>query len=228
MTIQKDIQRKRIIAASVVILVLFCDQLIKILVKTGMTLHSAIMLCGTWAQLYFTENKGMAFGMDFIGTYLLCGFRIIAVSLLSYGLAKVITKRAPIGFIICLSLITAGAAGNIFDNLFYGLIFSESTEYSVASFVPFGEGYGNFCGGKVVDMFYFPLIDTILPEWVPLKGGQRFIFFAPIFNLADAAISCGGFVLVVFYRRTFSFYFDKLTQKPAKADTDNPNEEDAK
>ncbi len=170
----------------------------------------------------------MAFGMDFIGTFVLCGFRIIAVSLLCYGLAKVITRRAPIGFIVCLSLVTAGAAGNIFDNLFYGLVFSESTEYSIASFVPFGEGYGKFCSGKVVDMFYFPIIDTILPEWIPFRGGHRFIFFAPIFNFADAAISCGGFALVVFYRKTFSVYFDKLTAKPSKGNADESKEENAK
>lgn len=226
MTERKEINRKRIIAVSVVILILFCDQLIKIFVKTGMTLHSTIPICGTWVQLYFTENKGMAFGMDFIGTFVLCGVRIIAVSLLAFGLSKMIVRRAPTGFIVCLALVTAGAAGNIFDNLFYGLIFTESTEYSIASFVSFGEGYGSFCGGKVVDMFYFPIIDTVLPEWVPFRGGQRFIFFAPIFNLADSAITCGGFALVVFYRKTFSVYFDKLFTKRSKEEdneSDNKN-----
>ena len=127
--LKNTVREKGIIAVSVIILILLFDQWLKIGVKTSMLLHESIVLVPDWAQLFFTENKGMAFGMEFVGTYLLCGFRIVAVSLLSYGLWRVIRLKAPVGFIVCLALVTAGAAGNIFDNLFYGLIFTESTPY---------------------------------------------------------------------------------------------------
>ena len=200
--LKNTVREKGIIAVSVIILILLFDQWLKIGVKTSMLLHESIVLVPDWAQLFFTENKGMAFGMEFVGTYLLCGFRIVAVSLLSYGLWRVIRLKAPVGFIVCLALVTAGAAGNIFDNLFYGLIFTESTPYSVASFAPFGEGYGSFLSGKVVDMFYFPLFTW--PEWMPWVGGD--VFFGAIFNFADASISCGAVALAFFYYKYISVF----------------------
>ena len=200
--LKNTVREKGIIAVSVIILILLFDQWLKIGIKTSMLLHESIVLVPDWAQLFFTENKGMAFGMEFVGTYLLCGFRIVAVSLLSYGLWRVIRLKAPVGFIVCLALVTAGAAGNIFDNLFYGLIFTESTPYSVASFAPFGEGYGSFLSGKVVDMFYFPLFTW--PEWMPWVGGD--VFFGAIFNFADASISCGAVALALFYYKYISVF----------------------
>ena len=201
-------QKLRAIAISVVLLVLLCDQVIKFFVKTNMMLHHHIELIGQWAQLYFTENAGMAFGLNFMGTIFLCSLRIVAVVILIYFLHKIVKLGASCGFIICIALVLAGAAGNIFDNVFYGLIFTESTDYSVASLVPFGEGYGGLFSGQVVDMFYFPIIDTFLPSWVPFRGGCHFVFFAPIFNLADSAITCGGIALILFYRHSFSRFFN--------------------
>lgn len=202
-------QKQRVTAVCVILLILFCDQLIKYLVKTSMSLYESVSMAGNWAILYFTENKGMAFGVDFMGTFFLCLVRIVAVVLLAYYLSKAIKKNVPTGLIICLSLVLAGAAGNIFDNMFYGLIYSESTPYSVASLVPFGHGYGQLFTGRVVDMFYFPIIQTTWPDWFPFWGGHRFVFFSPIFNFADSAITCGGFAAVIFYHKTFSKYVGK-------------------
>ena len=199
-------------AIAVVLLVLFCDQYIKFLVKMNMTLHESISMIGDWAILYFTENQGMAFGLDFMGgTLVLCLLRIVAVGVLGFYMNRAIKNGVPTGLVICMSLVLAGAAGNIFDNLFYGLIFTESTSYSVASLVPFGYGYGSLFSGRVVDMFYFPIINTVLPDWVPFKGGEPFVFFSPIFNFADSAITCGGLATVLFYHKRFSHYF--VTEK---------------
>lgn len=154
-----------------------------------------------WFYIYFTENEGMAFGMDFISTQILSVFRIVVVGVFVWLLAKVVRGRYPIGLLVCMSLIVAGAAGNIFDNSFYGLVFDESTPLEVASVVPMGSGYGQFLTGRVVDMFYFPLIDSYWPEWMPFVGGEHFVFFSAIFNFADAAISCGAVALLIFYHR---------------------------
>ena len=159
-----------------------------------MPLHSSINMIGEWAILFFTENKGMAFGWDFIGTTFLTLFRVFAVVVLVLYMLQLIKRNFSLGYIVCVALVLAGATGNIIDNLFYGLIYSESTPC----------GYGGFLEGKVVDMFYFPIIDTTLPQWLPLKGGERFIFFSPIFNFADAAITCGGIAILLFYRKAFS------------------------
>ncbi len=169
-----------------------------------MPLHSSINMIGEWAILFFTENKGMAFGWDFIGTTFLTLFRVFAVVVLVLYMLQLIKRNFSLGYIVCVALVLAGATGNIIDNLFYGLIYSESTPWEAASLVPFGTGYGGFLEGKVVDMFYFPIIDTTLPQWLPLKGGERFIFFSPIFNFADAAITCGGIAILLFYRKAFS------------------------
>ena len=183
----------------IIFLVLVIDQLIKIAVKTNMYFHESIRVTD-WCYIYFTENNGMAFGMEIFGKLFLTTFRIVAVAAIIYYLHKMI-KRGTMktGFIVCLSLILAGAAGNIIDSVFYGMIFSESTPFQLAQFVPWGEGYTSLFHGRVVDMFYFPIIDTYWPDWMPLVGGNRFIFFSPIFNFADAAISCGIIALLLFY-----------------------------
>lgn len=195
----KKILTKGQLSLAIIISVLVIDQIIKILVKTTMYWHESRHITD-WFYLFFTENNGMAFGMEIFGKLFLTSFRIIAVGFIAWYLVKIIKKgEAKTGFIVCLSLILAGAAGNIIDSVFYGLIFNESTMSSVAQFVPIGEGYGKLFYGKVVDMFYFPIIDTHWPAWMPVIGGDHFIFFSPIFNFADAAISCGIIALLLFY-----------------------------
>ncbi len=192
------------LAALIVAAVLVIDQIIKISVKTSMYLHESIRITD-WFYIYFTENNGMAFGMEIFAKLFLTLFRIVAVILITWYLVKLVRRpaaeRVKNGFIVCLSLILAGAIGNIIDCVFYGEIFSVSTPMSVAKWVSWGEGYETLLHGKVVDMFYFPIIDTYWPEWMPLVGGDHFIFFSPIFNFADAAISCGIIALLLFYSR---------------------------
>lgn len=196
----RAIRQRTWLAIGVILSVLLCDQVIKVAVKTNMCLHEARQVT-EWFYIYFTENQGMAFGMDFIGTMALSIFRIIAVSAFAWLLVKVIRGRYPVGLVVCMSLIVSGAAGNIFDNCFYGLIFDASTPTEVAHFVPFGTGYADFLTGHVVDMFYFPFIDASWPQWVPMVGGEHFVFFSAVFNFADAAISCGAVALLFFYHR---------------------------
>lgn len=162
--------------------------------------HDSIRITD-WFYIYFTENNGMAFGMEIFGKLFLTSFRILAVGLITYYLFKIIQKGYKMGYIVCMSLILAGALGNIIDSIFYGVIFNESTHSSVAAFVPWGEGYSTWFYGKVVDMFYFPIIDTNWPQWMPFVGGEHFIFFSPIFNFADASISCGIIALLLFYSK---------------------------
>ena len=128
-------------------------------------------------------------------------FRIVAVVLITWYLHKITTQKTKLktGYVVCLAFILAGAIGNIIDCVCYGEIFSESTHYQIASWVPVGQGYADWLHGRVVDMFYFPIIDTFWPEWMPFCGGERFIFFSPIFNFADASISCGIICLLIFY-----------------------------
>lgn len=187
-------------AAFIVLLVLIIDQIIKIWVKTNMHLHQSFHITD-WFYIYFTENNGMAFGLEIFAKLFLTVFRIVAVVLITWYLVKLVRqpKKVKSGYIACLSLVLAGAIGNIIDCVFYGEIFSESTRTQVASFVSIGEGYSDWLHGKVVDMFYFPIIDTYWPDWMPVVGGDHFIFFSPIFNFADAAISCGIIALLLFY-----------------------------
>ena len=198
----------------IVVAVLVIDQIIKIWVKTNMFLHESIRITD-WFYIYFTENNGMAFGMEIFGKLFLTSFRIIAVALIIWYLVKIIQQKYKTGYIVCISLILAGAIGNIIDCVFYGLVFSESTHGAIATFVPFGEGYSECLYGKVVDMFYFPIIDTNWPEWMPFVGGEHFIFFSPIFNFADAAISCGVIALILFYSKYLSAHMqdDKTKDK---------------
>jgi signal peptidase II len=147
----------------------------------------------------------MAYGMTFINKLVLSLFRLVAVAAVGWYIVRQIRNHASWGYIVCLSMILAGAAGNILDSMFYGLCFTESTPWSTAVVVSPGEGYAPFLMGKVVDMFYFPMIDTFYPDWFPVWGGERFVFFSPVFNFADACISVGVVLLLLFYRNELRF-----------------------
>lgn len=192
--------KRSLLAIIIVLGVIIIDQIIKFEIKTTFTLHEDYHVVGDWFHLLFTENRGMAFGMQFVGTMFLALFRVIAIAFFCVILRRLIKRNAPYGLIICIAMIIAGAAGNIIDNMFYGLIFTESTPYELAKLVPFGQGYGTFLSGKVVDMFYFPLFEW--PDWIPFVGGNT--FFGAIFNFADASISCGAVALVIFYYKYIS------------------------
>lgn len=188
----------------VIFLVLFLDQLLKIWIKTNFYLGEEISVLGNWFYLHFTENNGMAFGFELgfsYGKLFLSLFRLAAIGAIGWYLFRCIKREANSGLIISLSLILAGAIGNIIDSAFYGILFNESTFYQTASFLPAEGGYSSFLHGKVVDMFYFPIIDTTWPEWLPFIGGSDFHFFRPVFNLADSAISLGVGLLIVFQKR---------------------------
>jgi signal peptidase II len=191
------------LAALIVIGSILTDQLIKVWVKTSMALHESIRITG-WFYISFVENNGMAYGMQIGSKLALSLFRVVAIALLCYYLWLQVRKQAKTGYIVCLAMVLAGAIGNLIDCMFYGLVFNASSEAYVSYFVDFGTGYAPFLMGKVVDMFYFPLIVTTWPEWVPLWGGQEFIFFSPVFNFADANISVGVVLLLLFYRKEIS------------------------
>ncbi len=188
------------LAIIIVSVILIIDQIIKMTVKTHMCLGESIRITD-WFFIDFVENNGMAYGMTFFNKWVLSIFRIIAISAIAYYIYKILRNVHRRGYIICLSMVLAGAAGNIIDCMMYGLIFDASSFFNVSSFVPFGEGYSTFLQGKVVDMFYFPLIVSTWPQWVPFYGGQEFIFFSPVFNFADAYISVGVVLLLLFYRK---------------------------
>lgn len=203
------------LAALIVLAVLLIDQVIKIWVKTHMTLHEQIEIF-SWFKIVFIENNGMAYGMEIGSKLVLSIFRIVAVGVLGYYIAQQVRKQARWGYIICISMVMAGAAGNIFDSMFYGLIFNASSEFYTSYLVPFGSGYAPFLMGKVVDMFYFPLIVTTWPDWVPVVGGDPYVFFSPIFNFADSAISVGVVLLLLFYRKEIG----ELSLKKKAEETD--------
>lgn len=212
-------------ALLIVFLVVAADQLLKIFVKTHFANGDDVRVMGEWFRLHFIENEGMAYGMKLsespIGKIVLTSFRLVAVVFGFYLLKRLIAKGYGKGMLICGSLILAGALGNLIDSMFYGLIFSDSPYYhanwnnyqslghllnathreNVAHFTSFGTGYGHFMRGRVVDMFYFPIVETTLPSWVPFWGGRFFVFFEPVFNVADAAISVGIITLLVFQKR---------------------------
>ena len=210
-------------AILIILLIIIADQVLKIYVKTTFCNGDDVKIMGGWFKMHFIENEGMAYGLKIsesvIGKLLLSSFRLIAVVFGFYLLKRLITKGYGKGVIICGSLILAGALGNLLDSLFYGLIFTDSpyscfsgnyenltsmlqnhNREAVAHFTKFGTGYGKVLQGKVVDMLYFPLVDTQLPKWVPFLGGKNFVFFEPVFNIADAAISVGVLTLVFFQK----------------------------
>jgi signal peptidase II len=189
----------------IILLVLIFDQVLKIWVKTHFMLGDEIVIAKNWFILHFVENNGMAFGLEFgnsIGKYFLSVFRIVAVCAIGWYISKLWKKEVPFGVIVCFSLIMAGAIGNILDSAFYGLIFNDSYG-RIATFFPEGGGYATFLQGRVVDMFYFPLISTTYPSWVPFFGGESFVFFRPVFNIADSSITVGIISILVFYRKFF-------------------------
>lgn len=205
----------------IIVVVLLLDQTLKFWVKTTMYYGQTIPLIGDWALLHFTENEGIAFGFALQGPtakVALSIFRILTSALLIYLLCRAYrSKRVPKGLLVGLALIIAGALGNVIDGTFYGLIFSSSQEYvlapdgmsyilPVAQFLPEDGGYAPLFQGLVVDMFYFPIIDFIWPDWLPGLAGKRFLFFSPIFNLADAAITTGVLYILIFH---WKFFYNK-------------------
>ncbi len=196
------------LATLIIVAILLIDQAIKIWVKTSMTLHESIHITD-WFYITFIENMGMAFGMQLGSKIALSLFRVVAIGVLGYYIWQQVNKNARTGYLVCLSMVLAGAAGNLIDCMFYGMLFNESSPYYLSYFVDFGTGYAPFLMGKVVDMFYFPLIETEWPTWMPFVGGQHFVFFSPVFNFADACISVSVVLLLLFYREEIS----KITLK---------------
>ena len=197
----KNLSKKKwLIAFATIFAAIFVDQIIKILVKTSMPLGGQIHITD-WFYIKFIENNGMAYGMTFINKPVLSLFRMGLIALLGWYIVKQVKGKARTFYVFVLSLVFAGAVGNLIDCMFYGLVFSGSSPFYVSYFVPFGDGYSTFLTGRVVDMFYFPLIVTTWPNWVPVWGGEEFVFFSPIFNFADACISV-GFVLLILFCRT--------------------------
>lgn len=188
-----------------VVLILVADQILKIWVKTHMQIGDEIHIFGHRGMLHFIENNGMAFGMEMggrPGKLILSIFRIIAIFGIGWFLNNIISKKANFGLILAVSAILAGAIGNIIDSAFYGMIFSESYSQTAVLFPP-GGGYSSFLHGRVVDMFYFPVINTQWPDWSPFRPGESFIFFRPVFNIADSSITCGVISILLFQKRMF-------------------------
>lgn len=218
--------KKSVLAVLLIAVVLIIDQWSKVYIKTNFEYGSGFDILGLeWAKIHFVENEGMAFGLSFGGVkgkYVLSVFRILMAGFLIYMLRRMIIEGEKKGLIISFSLIVAGAIGNIIDSLFYGIIFSESHYHGgVATFLPEGGGYSGFLQGKVVDMLYFPLIDTVLPSWVPIWGGERFEFFKPVFNVADSAITVGVFIILIGYRSFFKSEKENKSTEKAKGQSEN-------
>lgn len=195
----KEVKSKLLKVSLIVFIILFIDQFSKIWIKTNMTIGESIQITN-WFYIYFVENPGMAFGMELFNKMFLTLFRAVAVVAIGYYVFYTIKKGFKFGFTIAVALIFAGALGNIIDCVFYGVLFSSSVG-QVATFLPEGGGYAPLFYGKVVDMLYFPLIDTTWPSWIPWIGGNSLTFFDPVFNIADSAICIGVFYILLFQRK---------------------------
>ena len=207
-------------AVVLLISIILIDQVSKIIVKTNMSLHECIDIF-SWFKIVFIENNGMAYGMEIGSKLLLSALRVLLIAVLAHYLVIQVKENAKWGYVTCLVMILAGAIGNMIDGMFYGLMFSASTTYTVAELVEFGHGYSSFMTGKVVDMLHFPLIDTQLPEWLPIWGGDDYVFFSPVFNFADSCISVGVVALLIWFRDELS---DLTLDKILGRKTDNERE----
>ena len=201
-------KKRLILSTAILLLAIVADQVIKFAVKLSMFKHESIRVFD-WFYIYFTENKGMAFGMELFDKLFLTSFRIVAVIFITYYLFKIVRNvKFPTGYIVCVASVLAGALGNLIDSIFYGEIFTDSNG-RVAKLVEWGKGYGDLLYGQVVDMFYFPLFSFDWPQWMPFVGGEHFIFFSPIFNFADACVSCGMIAIILFYGKYLNMSYKK-------------------
>lgn len=217
--IKHQIVRKPLI---IIFAVLLIDQLIKIYIKTHFFLGEEVHVIPDWFIIHFTENNGMAYGMEFGGNFgklFLSVFRIAAVGVIGWYLWTLAKQNEDKLYITCIALIFAGAVGNILDSAFYGIIFSDSN-YEVARFMPEEGGYSSFLHGKVVDMFYFPIVKGHFPAWFPFWGTEDFVFFRPVFNFADASISVGVAMIIFFQKRFFSKKPEEVTAENSTVTTD--------
>lgn len=208
---QMSIRNKSIL---VILLILLVDQVLKIWIKTNFAIGDEMRIMGNWFVLHFTENPGMAFGMKFWGIWgkiLLGLFRLGAIIAIAWYLNKLILKNTKTGIVIGVSLILSGAIGNLIDSALYGFLFDSGTIYNsqINEWISYPgvsklnfDGYAGLLKGCVVDMLYFPVVDTVLPSWMPIWGGEHFVFFRPVFNIADSAITTGVFYLLIFHRNT--------------------------
>lgn len=217
-----------LLAIAIILMVLIIDQIIKIEVKTTMTIGESYKVTN-WFYIYFIENKGMAWGMTFINKMFLSLLRLFAIVVIGWYMVHAIRDHCRTRYIVFLSLILAGAMGNIIDSMFYGLCFTPSTPWNISESVPMGQGYAGFLMGKVVDMFYFPIINTDWPTWVPIVGGEHFVFFSPIFNFADASVTTGVICLLLFCSKDLSTIgntVNKALGRKADSHKDNKDQQD--